>query len=557
VSRLWFCILAILFLVSPPAFNPAHASPGRITLGNPCTLSGAPEARATELAFQPDRFICTIEARQIKGSTIWSRFVLPKGVDLAGERWEFSHGVTQATAEHIWVGTADGKLVPAITKRENARRILGGSSQVFALPQVEGANILLTRVDNLQNRRGATPRAALTTATSARDMLMTMFLVFGLLTGGMAGIMFYNLTLYGALRYPVLLSYSVLIIANLIYGLIWSNGILYFFPGMSTATQFNLHALSISVCFATGGLFFTTFIEEGKLPVWLKRIVHGTSLTGLSVALLRCANPPIPWLLLDTATYLSFLIILAMTLIGSAIAAGRGSVAVRYHFLAWILPLIVITARTLWGMGMIQTESALFEASNFIVVSVEALLSSIGLAWRLKQLRSERDVAQVRADEFYTLANIDPLTGIANRRAFMEQAMRVGAANERVHLILIDIDRFKFVNDGFGHDAGDTVLIRVAAAIEASGVPVIGRLGGDEFAILVEREDAAKIGRKVSKNLVTQMGPSDLAVTISVGIANGPLNDDQDWQLLYVAADQALYRSKRGGRAQMTEALTA
>ncbi|MEQ1548897.1 MAG: diguanylate cyclase [Chakrabartia sp.] len=549
-----FIVALLLLLCVRPAYAEADAARfSTISLGEPCLLQGAATANPETLITQPQKFSCTLKHGDLKSGVHWARFQLPRAIDSREVEWHYSHAVTQADSEHLWVGTKDGRVLKIATEREAARRILGGSSQVFDLPAADGINSLLVRVEGLENRRGSTPRAALISAPVANKNLMITYLIFGILSGAMAGIMFYNLTLYGALRYPVLLSYVSLIFANLVYGVVWSNAILYFLPTMTTAMQFNVHALSIAVCFAAGGLFFTTFLEDGMLPRWAGRLIHSVNILGLLVQIGRFFMPPNTWQLTDTATYICFVIALLMTIIGSAIALKRGSIAVRYYLLAWSLPFIVIMARVLWGVGLVKTESALFEASNFVVVSIEALLSSVGLAWRLKQLRTERDGAQIRADEMYQLATIDPLTGLLNRRAFLDRSYLAAANGQDVQLILIDIDRFKFVNDGFGHHVGDTVLCHVADAIRASGMPMIGRLGGDEFAILIAGGNAVDVGKFVRKKIAVSSKAVELAVTVSIGLAAGPLRNEQDWQLLYVAADQALYRSKRGGRDRVTD----
>ncbi len=155
-------------------------------------------------------------------------------------------------------------------------------------------------------------------------------------------------------------------------------------------------------------------------------------------------------------------------------------------------------------------------------------------------------------DELEQTARTDPLTGLANRRAFDDALARHLAAAERtgtpVSVIVADVDHFKSFNDRFGHAAGDEVLVGVARLIASSIRPIdVGaRLGGEEFAIAlpgVSVEDAAAVAKRIAGALQTAI--DDRRVTCSFGVAeHGP--DGPDGMLR--RADGALYRAKEAGR---------
>ncbi|WP_042694812.1 diguanylate cyclase [Azospirillum sp. B506] len=171
-----------------------------------------------------------------------------------------------------------------------------------------------------------------------------------------------------------------------------------------------------------------------------------------------------------------------------------------------------------------------------------------------------RDIRERKLQEerLWQLANLDPLTGLLNRRAFMERGTvlleeewrRGGTAS----ILMIDADHFKSINDGFGHQAGDDVL-RVLAGILGTAVrggDLIGRLGGEEFAIVLPGADGANADR-IAERLLADVRQARvpvpgglLTVTVSIGISVAGRRSTLD-QLL-ATADRALYAAKTAGR---------
>jgi len=159
-------------------------------------------------------------------------------------------------------------------------------------------------------------------------------------------------------------------------------------------------------------------------------------------------------------------------------------------------------------------------------------------------------------------AMTDPLTGLANRRLFLDR-MAAAQATSRRHgsgraVLFLDLDRFKLVNDGLGHQVGDRLLVQVAARLLHGLRPgdTVARLGGDEFAILCERLPAgreAEVAAGVAQRVLDELSfPVDLpdrqlVVTSSIGVAVAGPDDDPDTVLRH--ADAAMYRAKKHGKA--------
>jgi diguanylate cyclase (GGDEF)-like protein len=189
-----------------------------------------------------------------------------------------------------------------------------------------------------------------------------------------------------------------------------------------------------------------------------------------------------------------------------------------------------------------------------IVMSFEALLFTISIAFILLAMAKERAEYRLRA-----AAMIDPLTGIANRRSFLQdgaELTRRHAANScPAAVLLIDLDHFKSINDRFGHAIGDRVLQIFARTAQNSIKPpeVIGRLGGEEFAVIfydVGRERAvvrAELIRTSFVEAAQDVEGHPVHATLSIGLAfsqDGPLDVPE----LLMQADQALYDAKERGR---------
>ncbi|EPY00417.1 response regulator [Magnetospirillum fulvum] len=159
----------------------------------------------------------------------------------------------------------------------------------------------------------------------------------------------------------------------------------------------------------------------------------------------------------------------------------------------------------------------------------------------------------------HALATTDPLTGLRNRRSFFELAQSrfnsLTRAGRRVAVAMIDVDHFKRINDGWGHDCGDRVLIelaRVLAETTRDG-DVVGRLGGEEFCLIAadldETDDFFETLRGRVAALSPRFGDDTVLITISIGVCVRPGDGRADsLRALLTAADRALYNAKRLGR---------
>jgi diguanylate cyclase (GGDEF)-like protein len=160
--------------------------------------------------------------------------------------------------------------------------------------------------------------------------------------------------------------------------------------------------------------------------------------------------------------------------------------------------------------------------------------------------------------KYEELSKFDPLTGVSNRRSatskLEREQRRVLQKEAPLSIILCDVDHFKAVNDEFGHEAGDQVLVELATLLSSSlrKQDLVARWGGEEFLLILPGTDgkaarhiAEKIHRRLAESTMTLAG-KDVNVTISMGYAE--VGIDEDIKAAIAVADKYLYQAKSAGR---------
>lgn len=193
---------------------------------------------------------------------------------------------------------------------------------------------------------------------------------------------------------------------------------------------------------------------------------------------------------------------------------------------------------------------------DFAEKVIRTAVNAIENAYALQSAQSDRE-------RYHWLAITDPLTGCINRRAMMDrmdvELDRVRRYGLALSLLMIDLDRFKQVNDQHGHLAGDSVLRQVGDLLrrEVRSVDAVARYGGEEFVVILPETDqegartfAERIRYRIEQHDFAEAG-DPLRVTVSVGVASITPTNAADPDALIDLGDQALYRAKHGGRNQV------
>jgi diguanylate cyclase (GGDEF)-like protein len=308
----------------------------------------------------------------------------------------------------------------------------------------------------------------------------------------------------------------------------------------------NQHVLLPALHFLAQSFWIRTFLDTRRRAPWLDRGL----LAVMAVALLMIA--------LSFGGYYSlgnrFAFLVSVPFIPLAVAcsarvAWLGYRPARLFLIAQLFPLIGAFLTVFRAIGIVP-DSAFTEHGMQIGISIEVLLFSLALAQRIDTLRQEKAEAMLRAET-------DQLTGLFNRAGFEHRlAAQLHAGKKGNALLLIDLDRFKPVNDTLGHAAGDEVLRQVAERLRhnlRADIDLAGRLGGDEFVVSLtgmhSQEQAEAVAGKIIAALALpfETDAGSASIGASIGITLTPQQGCNLHNLL-AAADTAMYEAKRNGR---------
>ena len=275
------------------------------------------------------------------------------------------------------------------------------------------------------------------------------------------------------------------------------------------------------------------------------------ALVPLAVQFWRAPERLPAWLFPLTAVLGVLWVVVTDVLSADASAGGQMGLAyaVAYaagHFrrrFAWSIWALAAVGDAIVVLSVLPLEVALTDL--VVVASALAMLTFVLLTSGGHQ---ERLVQRLDA-----MASVDPLTGLATRRV-LERALGALPGHADVGLVLVDLDRFKGLNDRFGHPVGDAALVHVARLVR--GVvregDTVARWGGDEIAVLLPAPAAEVATRAAALHAAVRdtpltWGDRTVPLSVSVGVAHAPRGSG-DLARLYAAADVALYDAKESGR---------
>ncbi|WP_257575765.1 sensor domain-containing diguanylate cyclase [Sphingomonas sanguinis] len=537
-------LLAVLAVLWPLAEASAQAGQSLTTCIRP--IRAGDDVRT--LLTRAEGFDCTSDQSSYGVGDFWVvSQPLPKISGDLRDRLAVGFASTwqDATALHILYADGTNRTV-AFTSATTAPYLLLGPTIAVPLPHEATQPVrILWEARGAANMRGVVRGARIGLHADMLAVESSLGLIYGIILGVVVGLAVYNLALWPALRQPLQPVYCLLLFFITGYTLSSSGLIGQWLPWLDNNERHRWNAIMLGGVAMTLVVFSRHFFERKVFEGWLDRMA--------AICFILIAIPNIAfallaprWILpLDQAVLMGFMVLLIF-LIAVLVRAWRRRSNFLWAFaIAWGTPIGLAMFRVLNAMHLIAWRPWI-DQSTVLSMGVEALIASLGVAYRIYLLSRERDLA--RADERVArrLADTDPLTGLFNRRAFLEQA--IGRSGPQT-LILADIDHFKRINDTLGHDGGDEVLRIFARMLgEAVGLDMlVARIGGEEFALLADAERAPDPEALLARLRATSY-PSGLTVTASLGICTGPVADESDWRLLYREADQALFAAKDAGR---------
>ncbi|MBB1309314.1 diguanylate cyclase [Pseudoalteromonas sp. SR41-8] len=382
-------------------------------------------------------------------------------------------------------------------------------------------------------------------------------LIFGVFYGLCATLIFYVLIIGYGIKDAIFKQYGAYLfcIASFIF---LQEGQPYLFA-QNQFSEFirNLYSLSIGLTVLSATWFMCAILELPQYWPKVSKFLKIAALCVLTLCLQKVALdlPAIADITSAITGYLSLLIVMSIFIL-SAVQAKQGVNEAGLVFIALSCVFISMTFRIL-----LTEYSPFIQRYGFVIAfTLESLLLAIAVAKRIQRLSYAKKQAERHA-------NYDPLCHIHNRRGWSLKANDLLTQHAQQGGILcflyIDLDRFKVINDSYGHDVGDKVLSKVAQLINnhMRSEDAVGRLGGDEFVAMALFTSKDKINQRVAtleqklNALSLEHQGNTIAIYASVGQINyseAPKNLDE----VLKAGDEAMYQKKSLRKAQAKQTYT-
>ncbi len=393
-------------------------------------------------------------------------------------------------------------------------------------------------------------------STSLADIawpLSTILIVAGIIGVLLVPLMF-DLAFFRILRSRFLLWHCVVVI-GMIFQTLVSTGLISAVFAVPPEWLPPLYPMTLAISVAAAAMFAADFFEEDKITPRTKFLLR---LTGGFIVLFSTIYALKPLGTRGFAVevyYACFIPVIAILAYALAQAIRRGSRAAWFQLAAW-MPLFLIGAVRIVSNLVVWLTPTDTLIPFTIAIALEALITSLGVADRFVILRQQCDRAETRAAIMASLSFKDPLTDLANRRAIETDFAALRSSGFNVFAVL-DIDRFKTINDNFGHQRGDDVLRAVGLALAKTEDMIAYRLGGEEFIVLLRGENGVQLAearrQAISAFVARHVVGLDRVITASMGVIEMPPTGQQmiSFDDAYEIADRLLYEAKSGGRNRM------
>jgi diguanylate cyclase (GGDEF)-like protein len=363
--------------------------------------------------------------------------------------------------------------------------------------------------------------------------------------------------------------------------------------GGRRAGQVATAALAFALGYGILGLAETRLIGDGfGLTAFSTLLVVGTVAIALALLIRQGCSPAVRetgaaaltfvagattlWVFrattAETAEHYHYLVIVPI-LFGNLVLRPRFVYAAATSVATLWLYVMVLGTSTIPSGVVVSATLGVAATTIFSLVAGRAMERELFSAY-LRELRVAiaADRLSHRYDELSAESLCDPLTGVANRRRveghLRDMAARSTMIGEPLALLMIDVDHFKAVNDGFGHPAGDACLKQVASVAQEQvrrKDDLVGRFGGEEFLVILpdtSLADGIRVAERIRAAIAAETvlhgeDGTERVVTASIGVAADRIRPGRSVDDLLAEADAALYAAKHGGRNRVKPSLDA
>ncbi len=366
----------------------------------------------------------------------------------------------------------------------------------------------------------------------------------------------FDISFYVVLRERFVVLHAAMVTAMMTY-VLTAGGLAAAFVTLPVAVMAVVGPLAWAIGVGISALFLANFLERAAQSWTMRQITITTGWFTMIVPGFFALQLDATQRFDDVGYFITFMP--AIIVISAAVieAMARGSRSARFLAIAWAPIIIASVERLLRGLGSHVGPSS-HDQMLYVAVGIEVVVISLAIADRFLALRRERDAALTEAKMLEQISARDSLTGLMNRRAIearFDELLKQGFDT----FALVDLDRFKTINDVHGHQVGDAALIACASAIRASGDrdAVAVRLGGEEFVVLLRGprplERAEALRQAIPMRIAKEVPGLDMPVTASMGVVM--LADADASKMVfaefYARADALMYEAKASGRNRL------
>lgn len=395
--------------------------------------------------------------------------------------------------------------------------------------------------------------------TAVREQMLQ-----GILIGIALCLVLYSFGQWVSSREPLFLKYVLVVAGSLWFTLLQLGvGAQYVWTNNFWMEQ---HVVGLSSLMAVGGTFlfleeslrdspvagrvFPRIMQAGAALCAVLAVIYAFDLYDTSVlAIIITVLGPMPSLIC-TPRFIS--------------RARRGDPVGIYLLLAWTVYMISVIIITGVIRGYMPVNFWTLHSFQF-GATFDMLAFMYVLTLRTKAIRQAAVHASMERDIMRALAHTDPLTGLPNRRSLSDALTQslAGASQERMLAVyLIDVDEFKPVNDTYGHEIGDELLVEIARRLQANvrSGDIVARLGGDEFVVLANGLRSADQAKDLGNQLLAlfeapvKLSKAEVRIGLTIGYSMAPA-DGLDTATVLRLADSAMYQGKQDGKRRLQRAL--
>jgi diguanylate cyclase (GGDEF)-like protein len=451
---------------------------------------------------------------------------------------------------------SDGTMRTEVHSEADGKTFAAGPVFSLPLPEItDQTSAVLVRIERPHSVPLLT-EARLSHHRENTDWSLGQMMVLPLVIGMLILPLLFDITFFVVLRERFVLVHALMVTGMMTY-VLFAGGLISLLVTLPVAVMAVMAPLSWAIACGAALLFLVMFLERGALSARMERIALWTALWTMVVpgffALQLHLTQPFD----DTAYFLTITPAAFVVTAALVHAMQRGSRSARIVAAAWAPLVLASFERMARGFGLYSAPSSL-DQLIFLASGIEVVVISLAIADRFLAIRRERDEAISEARMLEQLSTRDSLTGLMNRRA-IEARFEELLAQGFDTFALLDLDRFKAINDVHGHQVGDAALVACAAALRSGGDrdAVAVRLGGEEFVVLLRGEQtvarAEALRQAIPRRIATDVPGLGLPVTASMGLIEMPraISNRVSFAEFYARADILLYEAKASGRNRL------